>query len=61
MSQEAGAVNGLVTSYVSSHHVPGLSVAVIERGHVILTQGYGFADVENGVPATADTDVVAPQ
>ena len=51
----APAVNALVTSFVSDHHVPGLSVAVINRGHVILTHGYGLADVENSVPATADT------
>jgi CubicO group peptidase (beta-lactamase class C family) len=53
--QQSPAINGLVTSYVSDHHVPGLSVAVIDLGHVIFTQGYGFADIENGVPATADT------
>ena len=54
-SQSAPAINALITSYVSDHHVPGLSVAVIDRGHVILTQGYGLADVENNVAATADT------
>lgn len=52
---QASAINGLVTSYVSYHHVPGLSLAVIDRGRVILAQGYGLADVENSVPATADT------
>lgn len=35
--------------------MPGLSVAVIDRGHVILTQGYGLADFESNVAATADT------
>ena len=54
-SQQAPAINGLVASYVSDHHVPGLSVAVVDRGRVILTRGYGLADVENSVPATADT------
>jgi serine beta-lactamase-like protein LACTB len=54
-SQKVPAINGLVTSYVSDHHVPGLSVAVIDQGHVILTQGYGLADVENNVAATTDT------
>ncbi|SRR5229473_945715 len=55
VSQQVPAIDGLVTSYVSGHHVPGLSVAVVDRGRVILTQGYGIADVENSVPATADT------
>src|SRR5271167_2042389 len=54
-SQQAPAINGFVTSYVSDHHVPGLSVAVVDRGRVIFTQGYGLADVENSVPATAGT------
>jgi len=55
VSQHAPAIDRLVTSYVSDHHVPGVSVAVIDRGHVILTQGYGLADVENNVAATGDT------
>jgi serine beta-lactamase-like protein LACTB len=54
-SQKVPAINGVVSSYVSDHHVAGLSVAVIDRGHVIFTQGYGLADVENSVAATADT------
>jgi serine beta-lactamase-like protein LACTB len=54
-SQQVSAINSLIVSYVSDHHVPGLSVAVIDRGRVILTQGYGVADVENSVAATADT------
>jgi CubicO group peptidase (beta-lactamase class C family) len=54
-SQQTLAINRLISSYVSDHHVPGVSVAVIEDGRVILTQGYGLADVENNVAATADT------
>jgi len=54
-SQQADAINRLVTSYVSDHRVPGMSVAVIDRGRVILAQGYGLADVENSVPTSADT------
>ena len=55
VSERVAAINGLVTSYVSDHHVPGLSVAVVDGGRVMLTQGYGLADVENSVPAIADT------
>jgi serine beta-lactamase-like protein LACTB len=53
--RRADAIDELVNSYISHHATPGLSVAVIDRGVVIHTQGYGFADVENSVPATADT------
>src|ERR1035441_6973738 len=48
-------IDRLVASFASNHHVPGLSVAVIDRGRVLLTKGYGLADVENSVPAGADT------
>ncbi len=51
----AQSIDRLMASYVSEHRVPGLSLAVSDRGRVVFTQGYGFADVENSVPASADT------
>src|SRR5690348_7679151 len=33
----------------------GMSIAVVRGGNVILAKGYGFANVEHRVPATADT------
>jgi CubicO group peptidase (beta-lactamase class C family) len=53
--QPTQAINSLLTSYISDHHVPGLSLAVIDHGQVLFVQGYGLADVENNVPATVDT------
>ena len=35
--------------------IPGLSIAVIQDGHVVSARGFGHADLERGVPATADT------
>jgi serine beta-lactamase-like protein LACTB, mitochondrial len=52
---QSGAMDRLVNSHIAEHHVPGLSVAVIDHGRVILARGYGLADVENNVPASADT------
>jgi len=54
-SSQTKAVDALMMSYASEHHVPGLSIAVVQNGRVVMTQGYGLADVENKVPATADT------
>lgn len=36
-------------------HSPGCAVGVAERGTVALRAGYGMADLERGVPVTADT------
>ncbi len=36
-------------------HTPGCAVGVSERGTVALRAGYGMADLERGMPVTADT------
>src|SRR5580692_6659505 len=36
-------------------HTPGCAVGVAERGTVALRAGYGMADLERGVPVSADT------
>lgn len=38
-----------------ANDIPGLSVAVVEDGAVVFAQGFGLADIENGVAATPDT------
>jgi CubicO group peptidase (beta-lactamase class C family) len=35
--------------------IPGLSLAVIKDGVPVVEKSYGLANVELGVPATADT------
>ena len=35
--------------------IPGLQVAVIQGGRVVLSESYGWANVENRVPVTAKT------
>lgn len=36
-------------------HIPGLSVAVVREGKVVLARGYGLANVECAAPATRDS------
>lgn len=43
------AIDELITSYASTHHVPALSVAVVDNGQLLSAKGYGIADVENDV------------
>ena len=35
--------------------IPGLSAAIVYDGRIIWEKGFGFQDVENGIPATPDT------
>ena len=45
----------LVASEMSRNKVQGLSIAVVDDQRVVWAQGYGFADVVNKVPASANT------
>ena len=58
-AQQDGAAIPAVERYVQAERarqqIPGLSVAVIRGGRVLLARGYGFANLEHGVPATDST------
>jgi serine beta-lactamase-like protein LACTB, mitochondrial len=49
------AVDKAVAEWRAASGVPGLSVAVALDGELRFAGGEGFADLENEVPATADT------
>ncbi len=49
------AINEFIESQMRKQHIPGLSLAVVKDGNLLLTRGYGLADVENNVPATPET------
>ena len=36
-------------------HIPGMSAAIVQDQKVLWTHGFGYADLENRVPATPDT------
>ena len=51
----AEAVATAVTDEMSRLGIPGLSLAIGDAGELRFAAGYGFADVENEVPATPET------
>jgi len=40
-------------------HVPGLVITVVEGDEVLLSKGYGYADLENRIPMTPQTNIRA--
>jgi len=36
-------------------NIPGMSVAVLQEQKVIFARGFGYADIENEIPATEET------
>jgi serine beta-lactamase-like protein LACTB len=54
-SDTVEAIRAAVTNEMSRLGIPGLSLAVAEAGELRHEAGFGFADVENAVPARPDT------
>ncbi len=52
---EGDGVDALIRAAMERRHVPGLAVAVVRDGKVVLSRGYGLASVELAVPATPAT------
>ena len=51
----ARRVDEKIAQFMADNKVPGLSVAIAVDRQVAFERGYGLADIENRVPATADT------
>src|SRR4051812_42098713 len=49
------AINQFIETQMRKQQIPGLSLAVVKDGKLILTRGYGLADVELNVAATPET------
>lgn len=45
----------LVSDLMAKQSIPGLSIAVAVNGNLVWSEAFGFADLENKVPATAQT------
>lgn len=51
----ADPVDDYVNATLARHHIPGASVLIVRGGTIVKAQGYGFANLELKVPASADT------
>ncbi len=45
-------MQGVATSFMAAHGVPGLSVAVAHQGEMLYERGFGFADRQSGAKVT---------
>ncbi|MFT4512030.1 MAG: serine beta-lactamase-like protein LACTB [Planctomycetota bacterium] len=53
--RKAASIEARLQAAIKKHGVPGLSCAVVNKGELVFSAGYGFADLENDVPATDAT------
>lgn len=55
LAVHADAIDDVVTTQMKARRIPGMSVAVIHQGKVVKAKGYGYAELEWNIPATADS------
>ena len=48
-------IEAAVSKFMATSHAPGVSVAIVEHGTYVWSEGFGMADLENYVPATPQT------
>ena len=55
--------SALVDDYVAENmavtHTPGMVITVVHQGRVVLSKGYGYADLEASTPMTPETTLRA--
>ena len=54
-AEKRAQVEKAASSFMAANSVPGISVAVVQDGELVWSQGFGMADLENFVPATSST------
>jgi len=53
--EKRAQIEAAVSKFMAAKHIPGVSVAVVEKGQFVWSSGFGMADLENFVPATSST------
>lgn len=48
-------IDGVVNEQMSAHKIPGVSLAVLRKGKIVLLKSYGLANVEHQVPVKPET------
>ena len=50
-----GRIDSFVAAEMRRSQIPGLALALVKDGRVVMAKGYGVANVEHGVPVRRDT------
>jgi serine beta-lactamase-like protein LACTB len=54
-AQRRAALTDAISKFMATNQVPGLSVAVVEHGQFVWSEGFGMASLKDHVPVTSHT------
>ncbi len=52
---QIAAINAIGRRSVSGRAAPGMTIAIVRNGQILYAKGYGYMNVDDGVPARSDT------
>jgi len=50
-----GRLEEFILNRMRESRLPGLSIGLIKNGELVYSRGFGFRDIERGLPVTPDT------
>ncbi|HET9906644.1 MAG TPA: serine hydrolase domain-containing protein, partial [Anaerolineales bacterium] len=50
-------LDGLLTNEMEENHIAGAVISVVKDGKLLFAKGYGYADIENGIPVDPEQTV----
>ncbi len=51
-------LDSLIVPGLAKYHIPGMVIAIVHDGDIVLAKGYGYADVERKIPFDPDSTVI---
>jgi len=55
LEEKLQSIRTFIDSTMSQWHVAGLSVAIVKDNNILMTEGFGYRDVEKELPVTSQT------
>ena len=53
--QKESTLDQYINAEIASGEVPGIGISIIVEGDIIVSKGYGYADIENKIPFSDST------
>jgi len=53
--EKLNQLDQFLLSIKEEHNIPGLTVAIVKKGQLILSKGYGYSNINNKIHMTPDT------
>ena len=53
-------MDGVIINQLDEHDITGATLSVVKDGEILISRGYGYADLEEGTPVDSETSLFRP-